>query len=485
MESERSNLDRAPSNRVELTGGQPTADLADGHLEAPRLQESVAAMARRAGIHQWDLGAACSSDRSVQVDRGEAKQLKAAQRRSITVRVWNDANRIGITSTSDLSEAGLARALEGAKAASAFGNEDETPAFSPLATAPLPTLEQPLHPSLGILKLLATLKEAEADLLGRHPAIATVPYNGLAERSSERIYLNSDGACRQQRLTTASVYLYARAEESGRKPRSSGAVRLAYGADGLDVAGCIEEAAERTIAHLDYGPIPTGQYTCVFSPEAFLDLIGAFSSLFNARAVLDGVSLSSRDSIGQALAVPFLAIHDNGLHPGNVGASAFDGEGTPTRRLSLVEGGMLRNFLHSEATARAFGVEPTGHAGMGAKASVGANWFEVGPSPESGGGAGGLDRFLASRNGGQGLVVIDSLSALHAGVKASQGSFSLPFDGWWIRDGEQRSIDAATVAGDIRTVLHSLLGFEGEAKITPDGLCPWVWVEGLAVTGDA
>jgi PmbA protein len=262
-------------------------------------------------------------------------------------------------------------------------------------------------------------------------------------------------------------------------------MRLAYGADALDVPGCISEAAERTIAHLDYGPITTGHYTCVFSPEAFLDLIGAFSSLFNARAVLDGVSLSRRESLGEGLAVPFLAIHDNGLHPGNIGASSFDGEGTPTRRLSLVEGGVLRNFLHSEATARAFGVDPTGHAGMGAKASVGPNWFEVGPSPGSGGGAEGLDRLLASRNGGQGLVVIDSLSALHAGVKASQGSFSLPFDGWWIRDGEQRSIDAATVAGDIRTVLQALLGFEGEAKITPDGLCPWVWVEGLAVTGDA
>lgn len=465
------------------SGGGPAREPEAGPLEAPRLQETVAALASRAGICQWDLGAACSSDRSVQVDRGEAKQMKAAQRRSITVRVWNDSNRIGITSTSDLSEAGLERALAGAKAASSFGNQDETPAFSPLATAPLPALEQPLHPSLGILNLLKSLKEAEADLLGRHPAIATVPYNALAERSSERIYLNSEGACRQQRLTTASIYLYARAEETGRKPRSSGAVRLAYGADALDVAGCIEEAAERTVAHLDYGPITTGQYTCVFSPEAFLDLIGAFGSLFNARAVLDGVSLSSRDSLGQALAVPFLTIHDNGLHPGNIGATSFDGEGTPTRRLSLVEGGVLSHFLHSEATARAFGVEPTGHAGMGAKASVGPNWFEVAPSGE--GGAGGLDRFLASRNGGGGVVVIDSLSALHAGVKASQGSFSLPFDGWWIRNGEQRSIEAATVAGDIRTVLLSLLGFEGEAKITPDGLCPWVWVEGLTVTGDA
>jgi PmbA protein len=282
--------------------------------------------------------------------------------------------------------------------------------------------------------------------------------------------------------------LYARAEEAGRKPRSSGAVRLAYGADDLDVAGCIEEAAERTIAHLDYAPIRTGRYTCVFAPEAFLDLIGAFSGMFNARAVLDGVSLSNRDSLGETLAVPFLDLHDNALHPGNIGASTFDGEGTPTRRLALLEGGVLRNFLHSEATARAFGVAPTGHAGMGAKVSVGPDWFEVGPTPGSGGGESGLDRFAASGQlaaEGRGLVLIESLSALHAGVKASQGAFSLPFDGWLIHDGVQRSIEAATVAGDIRAVLQGIVGFEGEAKITPDGLCPWVWVEGLSVTGDA
>jgi PmbA protein len=41
------------------------------------------------------------------------------------------------------------------------------------------------------------------------------------------------------------------------------------------------------------------------------------------------------------------------------------------------------------------------------------------------------------------------------------------------------------VAGDIRTVLKSLVGFEGLAKLTPGGLCPWVWVDGLSVTGEA
>ena len=456
-------------------------------LDSEALRLRLEHLAQRQRVKQWDLGAACSEDSSVQVDRGEAKQMKAAQRSSITVRVWNPDGLVGITSTSDLSEEGLSMALASALEASPFGNPDETPAFSPLATAPLEPLNQPLHDPCSILDLLEVLKDAEGQLLSRHPAIGTVPYNGLAQRSSERLYLNSDGACRHQRLSTASLYLYARAEEAGRKPRSSGAVRLAYGAGNLDVAGCIEEAADRTISHLDYRQITTGHYLCVFSPEAFLDLIGAFSSLFNARAILDGVSLSRRDSLGTAVAVPFLSIHDNGLHPENVGASAFDGEGTPTRRLALVEGGTLSHFMHSEATARAFGVAPTGHAGMGAKVSVGPDWFEVGATPGIQGGAEGLDRFAGTTRSAAepaGLVLIDSLTALHAGVKASQGSFSLPFDGWLIRDGERRSIEAATVAGDIRSVLNGIVGFEGPAKVTPDGLCPHVWVEGLSITGE-
>jgi len=450
-------------------------------LNPIQLRDQLEQLARGAGINQWDLGASCSTDTSVQVDRGEAKQMKGAQRSAITVRVWNGDGLVGVTSTSDLSGPGLAKALEGARDASAFGNADETPAFSPLATAPLATLEQPIHQPQSILDLLATLKDAERQLLDRHQAIGTVPYNGLAQRSSERLYLNSAGACRHQQLTTASIYLYARAEETGRKPRSGGAVRLAYGASDLDIAGCIDEAAERTISHLDYAPIDTGNYTCVFSPEAFLDLVGAFSSLFNARAILDGVSLSSRESLGQQLAAPFLSIHDNGLNPGNVGASAFDGEGTPTKPLALLEGGVIQHFLHSEATARAFGVSPTGHAGMGSKVSVGPDWFEISATPDSDGGQQGLNHL----GEGSPLVLIESLSALHAGVKASQGSFSLPFDGWLIQNGQRRSIEAATVAGDIRTLLKGLVGFEGPAKVTPDGLCPHVWVDGLSITGEA
>jgi PmbA protein len=203
--------------------------------------------------------------------------------------------------------------------------------------------------------------------------------------------------------------------------------------------------------------------------------------MMNARSILDGVSLSSKESLGQQIAAPFFNLHDNGLHPHHVGAAAFDGEGTPTKRLCLIGNGTLENLLHSEATARQFGVQPTGHAGLGAKVSVGPDWFEVSSSQGSSQPAEQLDH----RNAQDTFVLIESLNALHAGVKASQGAFSLPFDGWLVKDGERISVEAATIAGDIRNVLKGIVHLEPNEVVTHQGVSPHVWVDGLAITGEA
>nr|WP_320677581.1 TldD/PmbA family protein [Prochlorococcus sp. MIT 1300] len=439
------------------------------------------AHAAKEGIIKWDLGASQSSDSSVQVDKGQAKQMKAAERYSLTVRVWNHDGLVGITSTSDVSEDGLRNAFCGAKEASYFGNPNEPPDFSPLSKAPLPKLDRPLKQSQGIGYLFHKLKDAEASLLDSHPAIKTIPYNGLAEACTHRLYVNSEGACRQQTRTYGSLYLYARAEEAGRKPRSAGAIRVASGSQDLDILGCVEEASIRTISHLNYYPIQTGKYLICFSPEAFLDLIGSFTSMFNARSILDGVSLTKRDAIGSKIAVPKLTINDNAIHIGNIAASSFDGEGTPTRDLCIVNGGIIENFLHSEATAREFGVNPTGHAGIGSKVSVGPDWLDIKRSTTSS----SLPEELNHTNYDNPFILVESLNALHAGVKASQGSFSLPFDGWLVKGGERISIEAATIAGDIRNVLSTIVEIEKNQSITPSGACPHVWVEELSITGEA
>ena len=432
-------------------------------------------------INKWDMGASSSRDISVQVQQGNAKQLKGSQRNSMTLRVWNKNNQVGITSTSDLTSEGIKKAMKGAIEASLFGNEKESPEFSSLAKAELEEINPEISNSHTIDQLLSILKKAEKQLINTHKSIDSVPYNGLNESYMERIYINSEGANRHMKLSQSSIYLYAKAEEQNKKPRSAGGIRINSNLEELDIDSCISETSDKLISHLDYKSIETNKYLVCFTPEAFLQLISAFSSMFNARSIIDGLSLMKEDSLGNQISVPNLNISDEGLHPKNVGAFSFDGEGTPTQNIQLVTNGILTQLLHSEATARKFGVKPTGHAGLGAKVSVSPDWLVVSKSKSEM----DKDASLSIKETIKEYILIDELSAIHSGVKASQGSFSLPFDGWIVNDGKKTSIEAATVAGDILKVLSSIVKIENEQIVTHQGISPHIWIENMSITGEA
>ncbi|MBD0268356.1 MAG: TldD/PmbA family protein [Cyanobacteria bacterium Co-bin8] len=433
--------------------------------------------AKKLGIHKYDVYGSSVDETSVQVDKGEPKQVKASNRSSVIVRVWSDQGLLGVTSTTDVDPAGLELALKTAQEASAFGAKENIPDFSPEATAPTTEVQVDNLPPAPVSDLIEGLVGLEKRLLEAHPAIASVPYNGLAQRDIDRFYLNSEGALRHENRSYASVYLYSKTEQEGRKPRSAGAMRINRGLQNLDLEGCLQEATEKTLSHLDYQKIATGKYRIVFSAEAFLSLLGAFSNLYNAQSILDRRSLATPETLGTQIASPLLSVFDDALHPENIGAETFDGEGTPTRRVPIIAEGVLTQFLHSAGTAKRMGASPTGHADIGAKVSISPSFYHVMPGQS---GSNGFSLETADN-----VILIDDLQALHAGVNALQGSFSLPFDGWLIRQGERISIESATVAGDFREVLKSIIHVEPEAEVTPGGICPRIWVDELSVTGEA
>jgi PmbA protein len=432
--------------------------------------------ANKLGIKKFDIYGSIVDSTSVQVDEGKPKQVKASNFSGVTVRVWNENNTLGVTSTTDVDAKGLELALKTAYEASFFGVKENVPDFSPEATVPIGDISTTKEPQVPVPILIETLVGAEKELLAAHPAIKGVPYNNLAQRDIDVFYLNSDGAMRTESSSYSTVYLYSKTEEENRKPRSAGAFRISTKLDALDVSGCIKETADKTISHLNYEKIKTGKYKVVFSPDAFLSLLGAFSNLFNAQSILDNQSLSKQDDIGKEIASPLLSLWDDALHPANVSAGHFDGEGTPTRKISLIENGVLQGFLHSAGTAKRMNAKPTGNANIGAKVSVSPNFFHVAAAKQA-------EQELSLETA-ENVILIDDLQALHAGVKSLQGSFSLPFDGWLVNKGVKTSIESATVAGDFLELLKSIAYVEKEPELTPSGVCPRIWVDELSITGE-
>lgn len=444
----------------------------------PTVQEIAsyaAEKARQLGMGKFDIYGSSVEETSAEVERGEPKQVQASNRSSVIVRVWNAQQQVGVTSTTDVDAAGLELALKTAYEASFFGVRENAPDFSPQSQAPAPEVAREKAAPAPVAILIDKLLAAESTLLAAHPAITGVPYNGLAQREVHRFYLNSQGAKRQESRSYASVYLYSKAEQEGKKPRSAGSYKVSASLEQLDIEGCCQEVKEKTISHLDYQGIESGKYRVVFSPKAFLSLLGAFSNLFNAQSILDKQSLSTPESLGRPIASPLLSVFDDALHPANIAAETFDGEGTPTRRVPLITEGILSGFLHSAGTAKRMAAQPTGHANLGAKVTVSPHFYHVLPGKTPA----GEYNLQAAEN----VILIDELHALHAGVNPLQGSFSLPFDGWLVNGGQQTSIESATVAGDFRDLLKSIIFIAEETELTPSGVCPRVWVEGLSITG--
>ena len=65
-----------------------------------------------------------------------------------------------------------------------------------------------------------------------------------------------------------------------------------------------------------------------------------------------------------------MSIYDDGTLEDGLNSSSIDGEGTPSQRTTLIENGILKNFLYDIYTSRKGGVESTGNGMRGSYADM-------------------------------------------------------------------------------------------------------------------
>lgn len=123
------------------------------------------------------------------------------------------------------------------------------------------------------------------------------------------------------------------------------------------IAGEIAKAAENP------KPGEPGKYMALLGPMIFADIVNQAGVLSSAFLVDAGQSFLA-DKIGKDVASKKFTLVDDPTLPGSIGARAFDDEGVPTKRNIIIDGGILRTYLHNSITAKKFGVETTGNAGI-------------------------------------------------------------------------------------------------------------------------
>jgi len=273
---------------------------------------------------------------------------------SVTIRVVR-GSRVGTAFTNRTDDDGLRQAARRAA---------ETADGSPLDPG-WPGLPGPAHiPEVGGFDP-ETAGLAPDDLARlAWNAISAVAGNGLeaygyfTSAVTELAVASSAGVAAAQAATDATVLvLAAAAEESGYADASS------WRADDLDPAAVAVRAAEIARRTRGAAPLEPGTYRVVLEPGAFASLLWffAFTSL-GGLALLEGRSyLSGR--LGERLYHPSFTLVDDGRDPRGF-PKAFDFEGVPKQRVTLVEDGIAQEVVWDRRTAKRAGggATSTGHA---------------------------------------------------------------------------------------------------------------------------
>jgi len=253
------------------------------------------------------------------------------------------------------------------------------------------------------------------------------------------------------------------------------AVRM--GKDAAKIAACAKEAVKDAADKFGAAPVPSGEYRVLLKTEAASDLLEGFFPMFSADEAQKGCSLLAEKE-GQTIGSALVTMIDDPFHPN--APRAFDGEGTPCVRKTVVESGVLKTLLHNLKTAKKAGVKSTGNASRSATSAVGVGPANLYIKP---GTAIYASLVRTMKNG----LVITSLEGLHAGLDTISGDFSLKAEGFLVENGRiVRPVNQITVAGNFIRLLCDVERVGGDLKFQfgSNVASPSLLIRSLMVAGE-
>ena len=271
-------------------------------------------------------------------------------------------DQIGYGFTQELTEAAM---ISAAATASTLCNMKATsalPSFNRLKTGnyyPV-ALDYNGIPANSKLPILQNINQK---CFGLSPEVIKV--NAGFQSSAKRVLIaTSDGVMAEDLIPSGFVYASVVAERNGKREQSfynlGGRRDASFYTDDV-----VNKVATKTVNNalklFDAIQPPAGEMPVVLGPGVtgilLHEAIGhGMEADFNRKKISTFSTM-----IGKKVAEPFVTIIDDGTNMNLAGSLNVDDEGTPGKKTTLVENGILTGYLHDKISAKHYGVEPTGN----------------------------------------------------------------------------------------------------------------------------
>lgn len=450
-----------------------------------QLVTDVVERARKAGATDAEAIAYEGDEFDVKVRLGQVETLNESGSRGLGLRVFNGL-RTASTSTSDLSEEGIARLVKGAVELSKVTGEDpfaglpDATAFSSLRSSEGMGMYFEDIYSLPAEERIAMARRAEDAAMGADVRIQNSDGGTFDVATSHKVMANSRGFVGEYRKSYCSVAAMPIAQDASGMQRDhwSSSARSLKRLESPESVG--KEAARRALLRLNARRVKTQTATMVFPPEIARSIIGNIFEAANGDAIYRHATFFD-GKLGERVANENITVIDDGtmmLEPGlaGFGTLPFDGEGLPMQRTVLVEKGILKNYVLNTYTARKLGMQSTGNAsrGLAGAPGIGAGNFYLEPGTQT------QQEILSEVQNG--LYVIETLGS---GVNLVTGDYSQGASGLWIENGEfTGAVEEITIAGNLKDMYANIVAIGNDLVWRSSVAVPTIRVEGMTIAGE-
>jgi PmbA protein len=414
------------------------------------LEIADAVVAQAEGGEQLEAYVGRSTDTQVRVYQGEVEQLAVADSMGVGVRIVHEG-RQGFAYCGTFDAEALAEAVAEARDNAAFAEPDEAAGLAePDGVEPAELdLWRPGLAGVPTDRKVALAVDLERALLAADPRITGVESCDYADSLSEAAIVTTTGIRRASRDTGCELVAYSLAGD-GDETQTGFGFSLGRSFDELDVDVAARDAADRALRMLGATKPLSARLTIVLDPWVTAQVVGIVAGTLGAEEVIKGRSLFAGRE-GEQVAATLVTLVEDPTDARSWGASPVDDEGLATRRVPLIDAGVLEGFVHSSWTARRTGTRSTGSAVRGGfKSTPTAGCRAVSLAP----GDADAASLLAGVDDG---VLVQEVSGLHSGVNPVSGDLSTGAEGLRIRGGElAEPLREFTIASTLQRLLHDV-----------------------------
>ena len=328
----------------------------------PEVVSRVLAKGRSTGAEFAEIFVEDKRSTSAGLDDNKVEQVNSGRDRGAGIRVIA-GETTGFAHTSDLSERGL---LAAAEAAAQAARQDDggihTVALQPLLRHPVNTVRTAPDTVAKATKVALLLRANDA---ARSLDSAIVQVSAGYGDSIKRILVaNSDGVFSAD--TQVRTLFRISAIANGDAGMQTGYQSLGHTIgfevfDENDVEELAMAAARQALTKLKARPAPSSAMPVVIKQGSGGVLFHeACGHGLEADLVGKGASVY-RDKVGQLVASPLVTVVDDGTMAGEWGAIGIDDEGHPTQSNTLIENGVLTDYMWDYIRARREGRPQSGN----------------------------------------------------------------------------------------------------------------------------